>query len=160
MFAIFTDLSDEDRRIVLDNTFPFVLPVNYLENDRLRPLQDQLGIINNIPPIVAEAILRAMPSDIPIDGLNAFYHLRRGWLPNWTVIWMMKAQVGRQVSPTTQFYRALHLIESFREQHFYGDGGMDTAAVQPGHDQGGSQAEGQAEEEAKDKKGDNKPQDG
>lgn len=74
------------------NEFGFELPTNYVESQTYLPPEAARQYFPETPWVVGNAIVNALPEDVPTDALNVFYYLKRGWIPNWVVIYFMRLQ--------------------------------------------------------------------
>lgn len=107
---------------MMDNTLPYELPINYVDNPRYLPSEEQRAFLEDIPDCIAEAVIDALPVSIPINPFNVFYYVKRGLIPIWVLKWFIRGQGRSRSSAMTRFYRALHLIEIFREGVYFGHG--------------------------------------
>ena len=108
-----------------DDEYWFAVPATFSEAKKNRPSEHELQkILSIVPDFVGQAIMTAMPEAV-ITGIPqiAFWYNQRDRLPNWTVIWFMRAlrTINNRCSDESLFFRAIHLIEAWREKVIYGE---------------------------------------
>lgn len=80
---------------------------------------DYVNLVKDgVPKVVADTILLTMPRSVPIDAMSAFVYVKNGTLPPFVLNYFLNMQSRSRTSMTTRFYRALHLIEAFRDEYF------------------------------------------
>ena len=95
-------------------TLGFEVPRNFHNVDNYRPLAFDPAIFRAVPDVVSAGIMDAI--DAPIfDPSIPFIYLKHGFLPEFTVVHFMNVQPKGRISNSTRFYRALHLVEMYRE---------------------------------------------
>ena len=113
-----------ERDTMADNNYWFTRPATFSEARRNQPSEQEFNkILPTVPAFVGNMILQAMPEPV-ITGqpqLVLWYNIR-GILPNWIVIWFMRAlrKINSRCSDEALFYKALTLIDAWREREFYG----------------------------------------
>ena len=113
--------SSKDLAIEADDTFWFELPNNLRDISKYIPEEEERRtILAKVPAVVKAAILQCMGPDVPIDAMNTFYYIKRGWIPNFVVIWFIRVQPpASRLRINSIFFKALHLIEMFREEAYF-----------------------------------------
>ena len=120
-----------EREAMADNNYWFTRPATFSEARRNQPSEQEFNkILPTVPAFVGNMILQAMPEPV-ITGqpqLVLWYNIR-GILPNWIVIWFMRAlrKINSRCSDEALFYKALTLIDAWREREFYGGNVADVS---------------------------------
>jgi hypothetical protein len=93
------------------------IPPDYVESDRNHPSPQDFGRLLHVqvPRVISETLLFCLPREIPIDARGAFGFLRDGRLPHFVVQFFMDLQKAK-VSMQTKFFRALILMEAYRQE--------------------------------------------
>jgi hypothetical protein len=93
----------------------FEVPRNFHHVESYRPISVDEEIFRNVPDIITAAIVDTI--DLPglFDPTLPFIYLRHGLLPEFPVVYFMNAQPRSRISNSTRFYRALHLIDLYRQ---------------------------------------------
>ena len=95
-------------------TLGFEVPRNFHNVDYYRPGNVDPSIFRSVPDVVTAGIIDAI--EIPIyDATMPFIFLKHGFLPEYTVVYFMNVQPKGRISNSTRFFRALHLLEMYRE---------------------------------------------
>ena len=114
----------EEREAMSDDTYWFPVPSTFSEAKKNRPTEEEVEkMLSVVPGFVCDGVIEAMP-DAVLTGMPSlvFVYNQCGRLPNWTVIWFIRAlrTVNNRSSDETLFMRAVHLIQALREKIFYG----------------------------------------
>ena len=99
---------------MLDDQLQFELPINFVDAEKYRA-PSVIGL--DVPHVVANHVVGYAGRDTPLDPLNPFFFLKRGDIPVYVLNWFLNQQ-SRRFSNLTRFYRALHMMEAFRGQHY------------------------------------------
>lgn len=95
-------------------TLGFEIPRNFHNVDSYRPSHIDESLFRSVPDVVTAGIMDVI--DLPIfDATIPFIYLKHGFLPEFTVVFFMNAQPKSRISNSTRFYRALHLLEMYRQ---------------------------------------------
>lgn len=97
-----------------DDEMQFELPNNFVDSDKYR-VPDISGL--EVPRVVFNHVIGYAGRDVPLDPLNPFFFLKRGDIPIYVLNWFLNQQ-SRRFSNLTRFYRALHMMEAVRGQHY------------------------------------------
>ena len=112
-------LSDEERDARGDDTFWFPLPEKFSEAKAAKPTDMELfEMIQLAPDYVRRGIMTFMPESVRTASPKlAYEYSRSGRLPNWIVIWFMRAVrvIDKKSSDEMLYIKAMHLIEALRE---------------------------------------------
>ena len=114
-----------ERDAMQDDDYWFNVPATFSESKRNKPSQHELDkMMSIVPDFVGQAIMSAMPPETVITGIPqlVYWYNQRDRLPNWTVIWFMRAlrTINNRCSDEALFFKAIHLIEAWRERNMYG----------------------------------------
>ena len=139
MDFVFSFLVEDDTTKALKvEQLDFEIPTNFLNPQKFRPTVINDDMFGDVPDYVCQGLFESIEPDVPIDPLTPFVYLRQGRLPHYVVIYFMKLQgSGRNLGAQKRFFRAMHLIEAYREfvtippVHFLAGQPLDTASVQP-----------------------------
>ena len=117
-------LTQEEREAMRDDTYWFPVPSAFCDAKKNRPSEEEVEkMLSIVPGFVSDAVLLAMPDSV-LSGMPnlVFLYNQRGRLPNWTVIWFIRAlrRVNNRSADETLFMRAMHIIEALREKLFKG----------------------------------------
>ena len=117
-------LTQEEREAMRDDTYWFPVPSAFSDAKKNRPTEEEVEkMLSIVPGFVCDAVLLAMPDSV-LSGMPnlVFLYNQRGRLPNWTVIWFIRAlrRVNNRSADETLFMRAMHIIEALREKLFKG----------------------------------------
>jgi hypothetical protein len=96
-------------------TLGFEVPRNFNNIESYRPSSVDEAIFRAVPNVVASAIVDAIDQMNFFDPLLPFSYLRNGLLPEFVVVHFMTVQKNPRISNQTRFYRAMWLIELYRE---------------------------------------------
>jgi len=95
-------------------TLGFELPRNFNNVDNYSPGNVDQAIFRSVPDVVTAGIMDAI--ELPVfDATIPFIFLKHGFLPEFTVVYFMNVQPKGRISNSTRFFRALHLVEMYRE---------------------------------------------
>jgi len=101
----------------------FEMPPNFHNVDSYRPVNVDEEIFRSVPDVVTAGIIDVI--DLPIfDPTIPFIYLKHGFLPEFTVVHFMNVQPKGRIANSTRFYRALHLVELYREYLMGTSGGV------------------------------------
>ena len=121
-------LSDDEREAMTDDTFWFPLPEKFSEAKATKPTEMELfEMIQLVPEYVRRAIMTFMPespeSASTATAKLAFEYSRSGRLPNWLVIWFMRAVrvIDKKSSDEVLYIKAMHLLAALRERIIRGE---------------------------------------
>ena len=104
-------------------TFGFEIPRNFHNVDSYRPVNVDEAMFRSVPDVVTAGIIDVI--DLPIfDATIPFIYLKHGFLPEFPVVYFMNVQPKGRISNSTRFFRALHLVELYREYLMGGSGGV------------------------------------
>lgn len=121
-----------ERETMADNSYWFEKPTTFSEARRNQPSEQEINkILPTVPAFVGKMILTALPEAV-ITGQPqlVLWYNQRGILPNWIVIWFMRAlrKINTRCSDEALFHKALTLIDAWRERAFYGGNVEDESA--------------------------------
>jgi len=104
-------------------TFGFEIPRNFHNVDSYRPVNVDEAMFRSVPDVVTAGIIDVI--DLPIfDATIPFIYLKHGFLHEFPVVYFMNVQPKGRISNSTRFFRALHLVELYREYLMGGSGGV------------------------------------
>ena len=105
--------------ILSRNSYSFPVPEVYTERDYHKPpVGDYFKVVSKpIPQVVKDTLMHYLPPSVPISQSNVFVGVRNGSLPPFLINYFIALQ-GKsvRVSPSTKFFRALHLLEAVRTE--------------------------------------------
>ncbi len=96
-------------------TLGFEIPNRFNNPDKFRPTYVGEDFLRQVPNVISSGLIDAMGADVPIDVMNAFQYLKHGRVPEYVVVYFMNAQPATRCSNSTRFFRALHLMEAYRD---------------------------------------------
>jgi len=130
----------EEFAILSHNTLNFQLPDAYSDKEKKKhsaATGDYLTMLNRgVPRIVSEMVLRTLPRTLPINAMIPFAFVIDGRLPPYVINYFMSIQspvwkTSGQDKDVGRFYRALDLIESYREDYFLHNPDLPVAHLPP-----------------------------
>lgn len=107
-----------------DNHYWFERPTSYSGSKRCQPTEQEMAkILPVVPAFIGRMIMNIMPETV-ITGQPqmVLWYNERTLLPNWVIIWFIRAlkNVNARSSDQTLFNKALTLIDAWRERNLYG----------------------------------------
>lgn len=96
-------------------TLGFEVPRNFNNVESYRPASVDDEMFRAVPNVITAGIVDAIPDQECFDPLLPFAYLKNGRLAEYTVVYFMNVQRNSRISNATRFYRALWLLELFRE---------------------------------------------
>ena len=118
------EMTQFERETVSKDSYWFTPPSSFSESKKHIPSDREMKeILTIVPEFVARSIMSAMPESV-LTGMPklAFLYNQSGRLPNWTVVWFIRAlrSINSRASDESLFFKAMHLIEALRERIIYG----------------------------------------
>ena len=105
--------------ILSRNSYSFLVPKEYAEREYHKPpLGDFFKLVSKpVPQVIKDSLAYYRPPSVPVSQCNVFHAVRNRSLPPFLINYFIDLQ-GKsvRVSPSTKFFRALHLLEAVRTE--------------------------------------------